>query len=125
LTVAIIDALPDLVNYSFSLLQAFEAADGTGTTTKFYMLRDPRGDRSIAATFNGNWYQTFGSDYYPFVPTDATLTENIVTATGIDPRLSQEHGIIFVDSTELSTCFEEFSIAHERSSDGYQISWID
>jgi hypothetical protein len=43
----------------------------------------------------------------------------------VDPSNGWTQGIFFVEKDELSTCFIEYSIAHERSSDGYFPSWID
>jgi hypothetical protein len=53
------------------------------------------------------------------------LLANIVAATGIDPRFSYTYGIFFVDKTEMSKCFKEFAIAHDRSTNSYRQSWID
>ena len=56
---------------------------------------------------------------------DQTISENVEAAVGINPQTSWASGVFFIEHDEIATCFLEYAIAHERSSDGYFQSWID
>ena len=84
------------------------------------MFRDPSADGDHLSEFNGMYKESYWTS-----TTDVTLLTNVVSATGIDPRFAYSHGIFFVDKTEMATCFKEFAIAHDRSTNSYRQSWID
>jgi hypothetical protein len=56
---------------------------------------------------------------------DQTISDNVEAAVGINPETSWASGIFFIEHDEIATCFLEYAIAHERSSDGYFQSWFD
>jgi hypothetical protein len=105
------------INYSFALLAAFKAVDSSNVEHSFFMLYDPKGRNVNLSTFTGRFSGGQSSD--------SVLSDNMAEASGQDLSTLEARGLFFIEKDELSSCFLEYAIAHERSSDGYFQRWID
>ena len=95
---------------------AFElkGTDGTTVEHELFMIRNP-------------WDVMYYSSSMDWHYTDSKWTDAYISQVpnGINPLLSYEDGIFFVDKDDFQTCFQDFHVGHFRESEGYSSDWYD
>lgn len=109
---------------TFSVLAAFTLTDSSGVDQKIYMMRDPQNHR---LTYSGIWSTFLNQTDWQFrqYVSDLKIPFTDILFMNSETGVSQDFSVFFLDYTEFTAAFESFSIAHDRESEGYKLSWYD
>lgn len=102
-------------SHAYSLISGFTMTDSvTGKTFQMMLIRNPWADNG----YNDEWG-----------PRDPRWTDELVAQIphDFDPRKKQVTGLFVVplESMARGKCFDAYSIAHNRESEGYVEVWYD
>lgn len=86
------------MGHAYSLIAAFELmnADGVTVDHKLYMMRNPWGMSFYNQTWGSADTTSWTSAYRAQVP------------HGVNPLISQNDGIYFIDKTDFLRCYDDF-----------------